>query len=415
MNHPSSPDAADVPPSRTSFRPASSRPAAVGILAAISVSHLLNDSIQAVLPAIYPLLKESFHLDFVQVGLITLTFQLTASILQPVIGLVTDRHPQPYSLVWGMGFTLVGLVLLAFAGSFPVVLAAAGTIGLGSSVFHPEASRVARLASGGRHGFAQSLFQVGGNAGTALGPLLAALVVAPRGQSSVLWFGIIALAGIAVLARVGRWYGAWVTERRAGIAASGPEAPAPLPDRRVWGALATLLALMFSKFFYLASLTNFYTFYQIERFQVSVGRAQVSLFIFLASVAAGTLIGGPVGDRIGRKSVIWASIAGIAPFTLALPHVGFSWMIVLSIVIGFIQASAFSAILVYAQELIPGRVGLVSGLFFGLAFGLAGIASALLGELADRTSIDFVFRVCAYLPLIGLLAVFLPRERRAPA
>lgn len=414
MNAPSNPSLKDTPVSPPSSDRASARPAALGILAAISVSHLLNDSIQAVLPAIYPLLKESFRLDFVQVGLITLTFQLTASILQPVVGFVTDRHPQPFSLAWGMGFTLAGLVLLAFAGSFPVVLIAAGTIGLGSSVFHPEASRVARLASGGRHGLAQSLFQVGGNAGTALGPLLAALVVVPRGQSSVLWFGIIALAGIVVLARVGRWYGDWVTEKRTRASAGAPDRPPPLPDRQVWGALTILLALMFSKFFYLASLTNFYTFYQIERFQVSVARAQVSLFIFLAAVAAGTIVGGPVGDRIGRKTVIWVSIAGIAPFTLALPYVGFSWMIALTIVIGFIQASAFSAILVYAQELIPGRVGLVSGLFFGLAFGLAGIASALLGELADRTSIDFVFRVCAYLPLIGLLAAFLPGEGRAP-
>lgn len=389
------------------------RPASLGILAAISLSHLLNDSIQAVLPAIYPLLKETFRLDFVQIGLITLTFQLTASILQPVVGLVTDRHPQPYSLSWGMGVTLVGLVLLALADSFPMVLVAAGTIGLGSSIFHPEASRVARLASGGRHGLAQSLFQVGGNAGTALGPLLAALIVVPRGQTSVGWFGVLALVGIVVLARVGGWYKAWVAERRAGGGRNRGECVAVAPTGQVWVVLSVLLALMFSKFFYLASLTNFYTFYQIERFQVSIARAQISLFVFLAAVAAGTIVGGPVGDRIGRKQVIWASIAGIAPFTLALPHVGFTWMIGLTIVIGFIQASAFSAILVYAQELIPGRVGLVSGLFFGLAFGLAGIASALLGELADRTSVDFVFRVCAYLPLIGLLAVFLPSDRPA--
>lgn len=412
MTEPSSPIAETVPGVTPPGGAGAARPAAMGILTAISVSHLLNDSVQAVLPAIYPMLKETFRLDFVQVGLITLTFQLTASILQPLVGLYTDRHPKPFSLAWGMGLTLVGLALLAFAGSFAMVLVAAGTIGLGSSVFHPEASRVARLASGGRHGLAQSLFQVGGNAGTALGPLLAALVVVPRGQSAVLWFGLIALAGIVVLARVGRWYRAWVADCRARGGMRGGSTTGGMPGRRVWMAMSVLLALMFSKFFYLASVTNFYTFYQIERFQVSVPRAQISLFIFLAAVAAGTIIGGPVGDRIGRKKVIWVSIAGIAPFTLALPHVGFTWMIILSVLIGAIQASAFSAILVYAQELIPGRVGLVSGLFFGLAFGLAGIASALLGELADRTSIDFVFRVCAYLPLIGLLAVFLPAERR---
>ncbi|MCC7373748.1 MAG: MFS transporter [Verrucomicrobiales bacterium] len=408
------PNAVPVPPGAPrSPATAAARPAALGILAAISLSHLLNDSIQAVLPAIYPLLKTTFQLDFVQIGFITLTFQCTASILQPVVGLVTDRHPQPFSLAWGMGLTLAGLVLLAFAHSFPMVLVAAGTIGLGSSIFHPEASRVARLASGGRHGLAQSLFQVGGNAGTALGPLLAALIVVPRGQSSVLWFGLIALAGIVVLSRVGRWYRSWVAERRATASSRPSDSSMSAPTRQVWGAMSILLALMFSKFFYLASITNFYTFYQIERFNVSIARAQISLFIFLAAVAAGTILGGPIGDRIGRKKVIWASIAGIAPFTLALPHVGFAWMIALSIVIGSIQASAFSAILVYAQELIPGRVGLVSGLFFGLAFGLAGIASALLGELADRTSIDFVFQVCAYLPLIGFLAVFLPGDRPA--
>lgn len=409
----SGPNITAGPPSASPTAPtgAVARPTVLGILLAISLSHGLNDTIQALLPSIYPLLKQTYHLDFGQIGLITLTFQMTASILQPVVGFITDRRPQPYSLACGMACTLVGLVTLSRAGSFPAILLAAGVIGLGSSVFHPEASRVARLASGGRHGFAQSLFQVGGNAGTSLGPLLAAAIVVPHGQASVLWFAVIALLGIMILMTVGKWYASILSERRARPTAGGAAGHPAVPRAKVLSALAVLLALVFSKYFYLACLTNFYTFYQIERFHVSVQRAQFSLFVFLFAVAAGTIVGGPVGDRIGRKKVIWASIAGIAPFTLALPYVNFPWMIVLSVFIGAILASAFSAILVYAQELIPGRVGLISGLFFGLAFGMAGIASALLGELADRTSIDFVFRVCAFLPLIGLLAAFLPSEQ----
>jgi FSR family fosmidomycin resistance protein-like MFS transporter len=401
---------AEPPTTRASEPP---RPAVLGILLAISLSHLLNDTIQALLPAIYPLLKQSYHLDFGQIGLITLTFQMTASILQPVVGFLTDRRPLPFSLAYGMGFTLVGLVILSRAGSFAMILIAAGVIGLGSSVFHPEASRVARLASGGRHGFAQSLFQVGGNAGTSLGPLLAAAMVVPYGQASVLWFAIIALLGMAILVRVGRWYRRMLAERRSRPAVAAAEARPAMSRARVLSVLVVLLALIFSKYFYLACLTNYYTFYQMERFHVTVAQAQFSLFVFLFAVAAGTIIGGPVGDRIGRKRVIWASIAGVAPFTLALPYVSLPWMIVLSVFIGAILASAFSAILVYAQELIPGRVGLISGLFFGLAFGMAGIGSAVLGELADRTSIEFVFKVCAYLPLIGLLAAFLPGERKS--
>jgi FSR family fosmidomycin resistance protein-like MFS transporter len=403
---------AEPPTTRAAELP---RPAVLGILLAISLSHLLNDTIQALLPSIYPLLKQSYRLDFGQIGLITLTFQMTASILQPVVGYFTDRRPLPFSLAYGMGCTLLGLVILSRAGSFAMILIAAGVIGLGSSVFHPEASRVARLASGGRHGFAQSLFQVGGNAGTSLGPLLAAAVVVPYGQASVLWFAIIALAGMAILVRVGKWYRRTLAERRARPAAgAGAGAVQSGMSRlRVLSALAVLLALIFSKYFYLACLTNYYTFYQMERFHITVAQAQFSLFVFLFAVAAGTIIGGPVGDRIGRKRVIWASIAGVAPFTLALPYVSLPWMIVLSVFIGAILASAFSAILVYAQELLPGRVGLISGLFFGLAFGMAGIGSAVLGELADRTSIEFVFKVCAYLPLIGLLAAFLPGERKS--
>ena len=386
-------------------------PIVPGILLAISLSHLLNDTIQALLPSIYPLLKDSYHLDFGQIGLITLTFQMTASILQPVVGWFTDRRPLPFSLAGGMGCTLVGLIFLSRADSFVTLLLAAGVIGLGSSVFHPEASRVARMASGGRHGLAQSLFQVGGNAGTSLGPLLAAAVVVPYGQSSVIWFAVIALAGIMILVSVGRWYARTLAERIARPASRAAETTRTLPRAKVLTALGILLALIFSKYFYLACLTNFYTFFLIERFQVSVSQAQYALFAFLFAVAAGTIIGGPVGDRIGRRKVIWTSIAGIAPFTIALPHVGLAWMIALSVLIGAILASAFSAILVYAQELIPGRVGMISGLFFGLAFGIAGIASALLGEWADRTSIEFVFRICGYLPLIGLLAAFLPNER----
>ncbi len=387
----------------------SPNPTVLAILFAISFSHLLNDTIQSLIPAIYPLLKTNFHLSFVQVGLITLSFQMTASILQPCVGFYTDRRPKPFSLAWGMGLTLGGLVLLSRAGSFPMIVLAAALVGMGSSIFHPESSRVAYLASGGRRGFAQSLFQVGGNAGSSLGPLLAALVVVTRGQSSVLWFSLPALLGIAILTGVGNWY-------RKHLAAPRPRAtavPAKLLSRRVIFSLVLLGALIFSKYFYLASLTNYYTFYLIEKFHLSVQGAQYHLFLFLFAVAVGTLIGGPIGDRFGRKLVIWISILGVAPFTLALPYASLFWTGALSVIIGFILASAFSAILVYAQELVPGKVGLISGLFFGLAFGMAGIGSALLGYLADRTSIIFVFRLCAFLPLLGLLAGFLPNlERR---
>ncbi len=378
----------------------------LAILFAISFSHLLNDTIQSLIPAIYPLLKTSFHLSFVQVGFITLAFQMTASILQPFVGWYTDRRPKPYSLACGMGFTLSGLVLLSHATHYAMVVGAAALVGMGSSVFHPESSRVAHLASGGRHGFAQSIFQVGGNAGSSLGPLLAALVVVPHGQGSVLWFALIALLGIGILIGVGHWYGNHldVVKARSG----SPAQPTGPLSRRVRFALAVLGVLIFSKYFYLACLTNYYTFYLIHKFHLSVQGAQFHLFLFLFAVALGTILGGPIGDRYGRKLVIWVSILGVAPFTLALPHANLYWTGVLTVIIGVILASAFSAILVYAQELVPGKVGLIAGLFFGLAFGMAGIGSAVLGELADHTSIEYVFQLCAFLPLIGLLTAFLP-------
>jgi len=380
------------------------------VLFAISFSHLLNDTIQSLIPAIYPLLKSSFRLSFVQIGLITLAFQMTASILQPFVGLYTDRRPKPYSLAWGMGLTLGGLVLLSHASHYLMIVAAAALVGMGSSVFHPESSRVAHLASGGRTGFAQSLFQVGGNAGSSLGPLLAALIVVPHGQASVLWFAVIALLGIGVLTGVGRWYRDHLNER-----ARQPESAIPATgsiSARIWLALAILGLLIFSKYFYLASLTNYYTFYLIHKFHLSVQGAQFHLFLFLFAVALGTILGGPIGDRYGRKLVIWVSILGVAPFTLALPYASLFWSGALSVVIGVILASAFSAILVYAQELVPGKVGLIAGLFFGLAFGMGGLGSAVLGELADRTSIEYVFDLCSFLPLIGLLTAFLPETRR---
>ena len=385
------------------------------ILIALSVSHLLNDAIQALIPSIYPLLKTSFGLTFTQIGLITFTFQMTGSVFQPLVGLYTDRHPKPYSLAIGMTVTLGGLIFLALAPNYGAVIAAAAMVGLGSSIFHPEASRIARAASGGRHGFAQSLFQTGGNAGSALGPLLAAWVVVPHGQRHILWFTLVALAGIIVLARVGGWY-----RRRllAGVAKAVQQTAgrAPLPRRTVIIALLILMTLVFSKYFYLVSMTSYYTFYMIGKFGVPVQESQVVLFAFLIAVAAGTIIGGPFGDRFGRKKVIWISILGMAPFSLVLPHVGFAGTVGLSIVIGLVMASAFSAILVYATELVPGRVGLIAGLFFGLAFGAAGIGAALLGKLADWTSIDFVFQVCAFLPLLGLLTAFLPNlERQVPS
>jgi MFS transporter, FSR family, fosmidomycin resistance protein len=378
------------------------------VLLALSFSHLLNDTIQALLPAIYPLLKTSFKLSFTQIGLITLTNQATASLLQPVVGSYTDRRPKPFSLAIGMTFTLVGIVLLSRAESFGMILVAAVFIGTGSSVFHPEASRVAHMAAGGRHGFAQSLFQVGGNLGSSFGPLLAALIIVPRGQSSILWFSLAALLGILVLAKVGGWYSRnihRIVKKRPPQA--GPEGR-PLSRRQVSFALAILLILIFSKYFYLVSLTNYYTFFLINKFGLPIQKAQMALFLFMFSVAAGTIIGGPLGDRFGRKYVIWFSILGVAPFSLALPYVGLTTALILTVFIGVILASAFSAILVFAQELVPGKVGMIAGLFFGFAFGIGGIASATLGRLADRTSIGFVFEVCAFLPLIGLITAFLP-------
>jgi len=378
------------------------------VLLALSFSHLLNDTIQSLIPALYPLLKESYHLTFAQIGLITFAFQVTASLLQPLVGVLNDRRPRPYSLAAGMGVTLIGLVLLSQAASFPMLLVASALVGVGSSIFHPEASRIARLASGGRHGFAQSLFQVGGNLGSSLGPLLAALVVVPRGQAHVLWFSVIALLGIAVLFRVGGWYQRNLAERKKSPPAIRPERTRTLSTPRIVFALAVLIALIFSKYIYLTSLTSYYTFYLISRFGLSVQQAQIHLFIFLFAVAAGTIIGGPLGDRYGRKYVIWVSILGVAPFTLLLPYASAGWAAILTVVIGVILASAFSAILVYAQELVPGRVGLIAGLFFGFAFGVAGVGSALLGKLADHTGILYVFHLCSFLPLIGLLTAFLP-------
>jgi len=380
---------------------------AFNILGAISVCHLLNDMLSSLLPSIYPLLKDSFHLNFAQVGLITLTYQITASLLQPLVGFYTDKKPMPYSLPVGMGLTLLGLLFLSIAGSFPTLLMAAALVGTGSSVFHPESSRVARMASGGQHGLAQSLFQVGGNTGLSLGPLTAAYFVLPRGQTSIAWFSVVAFAGILILGKVS----GWAIRNRTQAAKPGrvrSEQGPHLSTRRIVLSIAVLMALLFSKFVYLASLTSYYTFYLMNKFHVSVRSAQIHLFVFLGAVALGTIIGGPVGDRIGRKLVIWCSILGILPFTLALPHVNLFWTEILSVVIGLILASAFSVIVVYAQELVPGRVGMISGLCFGFAFGMAGLGAAVLGELADVTSINFVYAVCSFLPAVGLLAAFLP-------
>jgi FSR family fosmidomycin resistance protein-like MFS transporter len=386
---------------------------AIGVLSAISLCHGLNDLLQSVLPAVYPLLKTAYSLDFGQIGLITFTNTVTASLLQPVVGLITDARPRPYSLAIGMGFTLVGLLLLSAAPSYAAILVAVGFVGIGSSIFHPESSRVARLASGGRHGFAQSLFQVGGNAGSATGPLLAAFVVLPLGQRSIAWFGVVAALAMAILTRVGAWYEAHLVvhaKTARAVVHSG------LSPARVRWALAILMMLVFSKNVYMVSITSFYTFYLINKFGVSVQGAQLHLFAYLGAAAAGTFIGGPVGDRIGRKYVMWVSILGVLPFTLMLPYANLFWTDVLMIVIGVVMASAFSAIVVFAQELVPGRVGAVSGLFFGFAFGFGGIGAALLGQLADSTSIEFVYTVCSFLPAIGLLTVFLPNiEPTAPS
>ena len=382
---------------------------AVAVLAGISFSHLLNDTIQSLVPAIYPMLKDSFALNFAQVGLMTLTLQVTASLLQPIVGLYTDRRPTPYSLVIGMAVSLVGLLLLSVAPTFGMVLVAAGLMGVGSAVFHPESSRVARMASGGRHGLAQSVFQVGGNVGSSLGPLLAAFLVVPHGQSSIAWCSLLALVAMVVLWKIGGWYRSRRSVTPAAVTSHATQDQRlRLSARRVGWSLAILAALIFSKYFYLAGLNSYYTFYLMEKFHVSVRTSQIDLFIFLGAVAAGTILGGPIGDRFGRKYVIWGSILGVLPFTLLLPHANLFWTPILSIVIGLILASAFSAIVVYAQELVPGRVGLISGVFFGFAFGMGGLGAAVLGQLADRIGIESVYRLCAFLPLIGLLAAFLP-------
>ncbi|KOF53473.1 MULTISPECIES: MFS transporter [unclassified Achromobacter] len=385
------------------------------VLGAISVAHMMNDMIQSILLAIYPMLKGSFGLSFAQIGLITLVYQLAASLLQPFIGFYTDRNPKPYSLPVGMGFTLVGLLTLSLAPSFGWLLLAAVLVGTGSSVFHPESSRVARMASGGRHGLAQSLFQVGGNVGSALGPLLAALFIIPHGQGSVAWFSLAALFGMVVLVGIGRWYGRNRERLKPRARRAGAAAGHGLSRGQVLGALAVLGVLVFSKYFYLASLNSYFTFYLIGRFGLTVQQAQIYLFIFLAAVAVGTVVGGPVGDRVGRKIVIWVSILGVAPFTLLLPHADLFWTGVLAVIIGVVLASAFSAIVVYAQELVPGKVGMIAGLFFGFAFGMGGVGAAALGKLADATSIAYVYQVCAYLPLLGIVAALLPDVERRRA
>jgi FSR family fosmidomycin resistance protein-like MFS transporter len=382
------------------------------VLGAISFSHFLNDMIQSLILAIYPLLKGEFQLSFAEIGAITLTYQICASVLQPLIGLYTDKHPTPHSLSAGMGFTLAGLLTLAVAPNYASVLLAAALVGAGSAIFHPESSRIARLASGGRHGLAQSIFQVGGNAGSAVGPLLAAWIIIPHGRMSVAWFALAAILAIAVLWNVSVWY------RRRHVGRIGSKAaafaPGSMSSKRIAWSVIILLLLIFSKYFYLASISSYYSFYLIEKFDLSVQSAQMYLFLFLSASALGGLIGGPVGDRVGRKRVIWFSIVGVAPFTLALPYVDLTWTAILSVLIGLILASAFSAILVFAQELMPGKVGAVSGLFFGFAFGMGGIGAAVLGGLADRHGIEFVYRLCAFLPLLGVVTALLPDiERRA--
>jgi MFS transporter, FSR family, fosmidomycin resistance protein len=385
------------------------------VLGALSFSHLLNDLVSSLVPAVYPMLKSSFNLNFAEVGLITLAYQLTASLLQPAVGLYTDRRPMPYSLPVGMAFTLGGLLLLSRAPHFLVVLLAAALVGTGSAIFHPESSRIARAASGGRHGFAQSLFQMGGSTGSAVGPLLAAIIIMPRGQHSIALFALVTLLAIVVLTLVCRWYNRERVARKARPVARAAAPPHAVPARRTGVALLVLLSLVFSKYFYLASLTSYYTFYLMDKFHVTVENAQIHLFVFLGAAALGTFFGGPIGDRYGRKIVIWGSIVGVLPFTLMLPYANLFWTGVLSVVIGLVLSSAFSAILVYATELIPGKVGMISGLFFGLAFGIAGIGAAVLGEVADLTSITFVYHLCAYLPLIGLLTAFLPNIEKAHA
>jgi FSR family fosmidomycin resistance protein-like MFS transporter len=384
------------------------------VLSALSASHLINDMMQSLLVSIYPLLKGEFALDFVQLGLITLTYQLTASLLQPLIGSYTDRHPKPFAASIGMGFTLTGLMLLAFAHRYETVLAASALIGTGSSVFHPETSRIARFASGGSHGLAQSIFQIGGNAGSAIGPLIAAFIILPYGRSSIGAVALITLVAMYLLFRVAVWYRHQHLSNGARQRRSEAQQHL-LPPRLVMRAMVVLLILVFSKYFYLASISSYYTFYLMDKFHVAPQAAQLYLFVFLFASAAGTLLGGPIGDRVGRKAVIWVSILGVAPFTLALPFADLPWTCVLTFVIGFVISSAFSAIVVFAQELAPTRVGLVSGLFFGLAFGFGGLGAAVLGGLADRYSIETVYRLCAYLPLLGIVTVLLPNVGRKRA
>ncbi|KAB0568877.1 MFS transporter [Pseudomonas palleroniana] len=385
-------------------------PLVMRVLGACALAHLINDLIQAVLPSIYPMLKANYGLSFTQVGLITLTFQLTASLLQPWIGYHTDRHPKPWLLPAGMVCTLIGILMLAFVGSFPAILLAAGLVGVGSSTFHPETSRVARLASGGRYGLAQSTFQVGGNTGSAFGPLLAAAIIIPYGQTHIAWFGLFAVFAILVLYGLSRWYRNHLNLFKL---KQGSQATHGLSKGRVTFALVVLALLVFSKYWYMTSLTSYFTFYLIEKFQLSVASSQMYLFLFLGAVAVGTFAGGPIGDKIGRKKVIWFSILGAAPFTLALPYVDLFWTAVLSVVIGFIIASAFSAIVVYAQELVPGNVGMIAGIFFGLMFGFSGIGAALLGLLADSHGIEYVYKLCSFLPLVGILTILLPSTKGA--
>ncbi|KMT54433.1 MFS transporter [Pseudomonas fildesensis] len=383
-------------------------PLVMRVLGACALAHMINDLIQAVLPSIYPMLKANYGLTFTQVGLITLTFQLTASLLQPWIGYHTDRHPKPWLLPAGMVCTLIGILMLAFVGTFPAILLAAALVGVGSSTFHPETSRVARLASGGRYGLAQSTFQVGGNTGSAFGPLLAAAIIIPYGQGNIAWFSLFAVFAIFVLYGLSRWYRNHLNLFKL---KQGGKATHGLSKRRVTFALVVLAMLVFSKYFYMTSLTSYFTFYLIEKFQLSVSSSQMYLFLFLGAVAVGTFAGGPIGDRIGRKKVIWFSILGAAPFTLALPYVDLFWTAVLSVVIGFILASAFSAIVVFAQELVPGNVGMIAGIFFGLMFGFSGIGAALLGLLADNHGIEYVYKLCSFLPLVGILTILLPSTK----
>ncbi|MNB90535.1 Fosmidomycin resistance protein [compost metagenome] len=399
-------------PSPTASVASQASPLVMRVIGACALAHLINDLIQAVLPSIYPMLKATYGLSFTQVGLITLTFQLTASLLQPWIGFYTDRHPKPWLLPAGMVCTLIGILMLSMVGSFPAILVASALVGVGSSTFHPETSRVARLASGGRYGLAQSTFQVGGNAGSAFGPLLAAAIIIPYGQGNVAWFGLFAVFAILVQYGLSRWYRNHLNLFKL---KQGSKATHGLSKRRVTFALVVLALLVFSKYFYMASFTSYFTFYLIEKFDLSVASSQLYLFLFLGAVAAGTFFGGPIGDRIGRKQVIWFSILGAAPFTLALPYVDLFWTGVLSMIIGFILASAFSAIVVFAQELVPGNVGMIAGVFFGLMFGFGGIGAALLGHLADIHGIEYVYTLCSYLPLLGILTILLPSTGKRPS